>query len=634
MNKSWRFTAILAGLLVAVGAVYFLSSPPATTRTPDLKPTRVLEITAEQVTKIEVDRKGTLLTFERSTDSVGEHWRIAGPNSHAADGTLVQQMLFGLDQFVVAWALDPGKPESDPQVTGVADPRIVVTFTSAGRRDVLRFGKSSATDTTIVFYQHEGDPKTYKALVDTFEAFNKPLFQYRAKILVRYAPHRVNRVELEYKYERRSPGKPPVAEYEKSVLERFEEGLERGWYLTSPHRERLDDHKVAGLVTALSSMPAGEYQPEGNAQDQGFDEPQAKVSLFCAGDDKPVQVQFGAPSRNGKQRWVRVPGAGEVALYDGFRYDELPLRRNSLRNGVIFPFSLERVRKLEVEAKDLGKIVLERRETKKEGESVAAVKWEVSEPQDLRVESERVEAFVGAVVVQMITDFYGNQDFKIVGLDPAPVQVVVTTKEGKRHVCGFNADETQGYLRKEGVNEIFVVRSDFVRMLRRLELNFINLEMFNIPRADLRAFTFEARASEELQPVYYSMQFEEKQKRWRFSDPGHQGVEADPDKVNEIMTILNYIKAEGLISRDPKIIEKHRLVERVAPATLKIVHDKGTAEMYVSDDLSGKAGAPMYYARFADNKTVFQIRSRDVAILKQVPILKKEPKEEKKDKEK
>jgi hypothetical protein len=287
---------------------------------------------------------------------------------------------------------------------------------------------------------------------------------------------------------------------------------------------------------------------------------------------------------------------------------------------------------MEIEVKELGKVVLDRVETKKEGEAVATVKWQVTEPTDLKVESERVEAFVGAVVIQQIVGFLGKQDFKLAGLDPAPVQLVVTTKEGKRHVCGFSSG-AQGYLRKEGVDEIFEVKPDFVRMLQRLELNFINMEMFNIPRADLREFSFEGKATDQLQPVYYTMKLDENKNTWAFTDAGHKGAEVDPDKLNAIVAILNYIRAEALLSRDDKTIAEHRLATGVAPATLKIVHAKGAVELFISDDLSNLPNRPKHLARFSDSKTVFQINGTAVTTLKQVPVLKKDaPKDEPKDK--
>jgi hypothetical protein len=622
MNKSWKLTAAFGLAFVVLSAAYFFSNPPSATLKEKMDP-RVLEgLSAEQVTKIEVDRKGTVIAFEKSKDMVGEFWRMAGPASHAAEAALVQQMLFGLDRFLKAQALEPGKADTAPDVTGLNDPRLSVTFVSAGRRDVLRFGKSPMTNTTVVFYQHDGDPKIYTVAIDTFEAFNKPLYQYRAKTLARYPPHRVNRVALEFKFLRpQGKDKPPLVEYEKSVMERFEEGAERGWYLTQPHRERLNDHSVAALVTELSSLPASEYQAAGDPRVQGFDEPEAKVTIGINGADKPVEIAFGATTDREKKRWVRLLGAEEVALYDSFRFDELPLERKKLRNRMVFPFSVELAKRVEVEVKDLGKILLERREIQKEGESVSTVKWELAEPPGLRVESEKVEAFVSAVVVQQIDDFMGAQDFKQAGLDPAPVRLVVETKEGKKHSCGFNL---AGFMRKEGIDEIFVIRPDFVRMLRRLELNLLNMEMFNIPRDSLREFCFESRPNAQLQPVYYTLRLDKAGQKWEFVDPGHKGVEADPDRVANILAIMNYIKSEAMIARDDATIQKHRLEESTAPSTLKIRYEGGEKELYISENLSDAINRPMYYARFKDGKTVFQINGLFVDSLKVVPEKKKE----------
>jgi hypothetical protein len=627
MNKSWQLTAVFGVLSAILCAVYFLSSPPATTPSAQLSDRVIPDLEARQVSKLEVARKDGTLTFERATDLVGEHWRIAGPNSHAAETAMVQQMLFGLDRFIKTGGLDAGKPETAPELTGLAEPRLTVTFVSGGRRDVLRFGKVPPTNTTVVFYQHEGDPKIYLTQVDTFEAYNKPALQYRAKALVRYTPHRVNRVILEYKFTRlQGKDKPGIVEYEKSVMERYEEGMERGWYLTEPHRERLDDHKVAGLVTQLADLQAGDYQPAGNPKEQGFDEPQAKVTLYCLGEEKPVVVHFGDPADHGRKRWVRTPDSGEVALYEEFRYTDLPLQRNNMRTSVIFPFTAELVKRLEVEVKDLGKIVLERREVKKAGDPVAAVKWEVTEPPGLRLETERLEAFVSGVVSQQVTGFMGAQDFKLVDLDPAPVRLTIETKEGKKHVCGFSAS-AQGYLRKEGVNEIFEVRPELVKMLQRLELNFMTLEMFNVQRQDLREFSFESKVSDQLQPVYYKLKLDDKANKWGFNDPAHKGVVPDAERVSNLLALLNYIKAETLIGRDAKTIEKYRLLdERSAPSTLLITYVGGVADLYISQNLSDKPGRPMYYARFKDNATVFQINGMFVTSLLQPPVVKPEDK--------
>ena len=170
MNKNWGLTAGFAAVLVVLSAVYFLSSPPATTSKEVLDPHVLAGLTSDKVTKIEVLRKdGGPLTFETSRDPMGDHWVILEQGRHAAEPAMVQQLLFSLDRLVKTGALEPGRPETAPELTGLADPRLTVTFTAQARRETLRFGKQPPTNTTAVFYQREGDPKIYLVGVETFD---------------------------------------------------------------------------------------------------------------------------------------------------------------------------------------------------------------------------------------------------------------------------------------------------------------------------------------------------------------------------------------------------------------------------------------------------------------------------------
>jgi len=630
MNKNWRLTAAFGAVLVVLSGVYFFSSPTATTEIKKLDEHVLAGLTSDQVKKVVVARKeGGTLTFERTADTAGEFWKIAEQAGHAAEPAMVQQLLFGLDRFVNAGAMDPGRPETAPGLTGLGEPRLTVTFSSPSRTEVLHFGKQPPTNTTAVFYQREGDPKIYLVGVETFDAFMKPALQYRAKALVRYSPHKINRLVLEHKFLRpQGKDQPVLVQYEKSVLERYEEGAERGWYLTSPHKERMSDNAVAQLVAKLADLQAADYQPAEDLKLKGLDEPQVKFSLYSFGEEKPVEIHFGSPARD-RRRWVWSPRSAEVALYDEVRFEELPRQRSMMRIARIFPFTPELARRLELEVKDLGKVVLERKELKKEGDPVSTWKWEVIEPANLKVESERLEAFVSAVIIQEVTDFLGEQDFKLVNLDPGPVKLLVETKEGKQHVCWFSV-AAQGFLRKDGINEIFEVRPELVRMLQRLELNFVSMEMFNVPRDSIRTIAFKSQPSATLQPVYYKLKLDETGK-WIFDDPANKGETPDPDRLGNLLTQLNYIKAESLLGRDIKTIETHRLDERVASSTLQMSYvigqgkdaKAGELELYITDDKSDKPTKPLYYARLKDNLAVFQINAPLVLSLQKFLIKEK-----------
>ncbi len=152
-------------------------------------------------------------------------------------------------------------------------------------------------------------------------------------------------------------------------------------------------------------------------------------------------------------------------------------------------------------------------------------------------------------------------------------------------------------------------------MLRRLELNFVSMEMFNVPRDSIQSIEFESKASAESLQVYYKLK--RNGERWTFDGPGNQTAAPNPDKLDGLLTQLNYIKAEALIGRDSRTIESNLLDERTAPATLKMGYQIGSGdgakagemELYISTDRSNQPTQPLYYARLKDNLAVFQVNS-------------------------
>ncbi len=624
---NWRTTAVLGALVALLAGVYLLSSPPPGTA-PGVEDKRLLpEFRPEQVEGISIARKdGPEIRVERAKDAAGEYWRLRSPVDHPADAAVIQQLLFALDRFVKTTSFEPGRPEAAPSVTGLAEPRIRVTWKGLGKEVLLGFGQAPPTNSKAVFVQRQGDPKVYLVDIDTFEQFNKPAWQYRSKSVLRYPAHAVVRVELQQKFLRKqAKDRPERVEYERSLLERIEVGTDRGWWMLEPHREKVDDHKLQYLVRVLAELEASEFQPAGDLKAKELDEPQDKVALYLNGVAEPVRLHFGGSSDGGRRRWIHAPGTGETARIEEAAYAKLPVQRKHVRSDAIFSFSQEQVKTLEVDAGALGKVRVERRETKKEGEPVPEVSWVLLEPAGLRIEKERLELFVTNIMTQRIQDWLGAQDFKLVRLEPADVTLTAATVDGKTLKYGFGAG-SDGYLRKEGVAEVFVVRPELVKILQRLELNFLHPEVFNVPRDGLREFAFESRDAGRLEPLFYRLSFDPGTKVWRFTDPKHASEAVDEARLGGLLTMLNYIKAETFIAKDAQTSAKHRLDPAKAPARLSVKWEGGPAagvEFLISEDLSDKPTRPVYYARRADEPSVFQINALLVENLKRAPVLKK-----------
>ena len=120
-------------------------------------------------------------------------------------------------------------------------------------------------------------------------------------------------------------------------------------------------------------------------------------------------------------------------------------------------------------------------------------------------------------------------------------------------------------------------------------------------------------------------------------DPANKGAAPNLDKLEGLLTQLNYIKAEALLGRDSKTIEDNLLDERTAPATLKMGYTIGTGaqakegemELYISVDKSSRATETIYYARLKDNLAVFQINSGIVLSLQKFLKAEDKPEQEK-----
>lgn len=620
---SWKTTAVLAALLGVSLIVYFAWNPVPPIVTEEER--KLLDITAQDLVRIEIARKGeSPVTIERGKDAVGDFWRLA-PSGHPADPGAVQKMVFGLERYSRTTGIDSSKPEVAPSITGLEAPRFVVTFHAADRRRTLKFGASPPTNTEVVFFQLEGDPKVYTVEKETAEAFDRPAVQLRSKQLARFVPHAAVEVETAFRFVVSRQGQPKTIEYEKSTFERVEEGVERGWFLTRPQREKLDDLVVNRLVTDLAGLAVDSFEPPGNPVIQGLEHPEFIVSIRLFKSPNPVVVHFGGLADGGKKRWVRIPGSGEVGLIPSARYDALPRQRGDFRSKVLYQFSKEMVRTLEVEADGLGRLLIERRETRREGDPVAAVSWEVLEPKGARIRREKVEPYVRDVLAARIEEFVGATDFAQIKQDSPLVSMTVETSDLKKQRVLFKAAGNNAWGRKEGVDEVFTVMPSYVKLLQLLDLALLQEEVFNAPRQDLRKIEFDGKFSGNLQPIHYALELDERTGKWAFVDPAFKGTEADPQRVAGFLTMLSFISADGgrFVGRDAETLRKFRLDDLKAPARLTIWHKGGPREgvtILISDNQNPQPALFTYFARRADGPAVFRIVSQLVEALKKPPV--------------
>lgn len=627
-----RTTAVLAALTLLAGLAYLLYEPEGAS--PGVRERLLLPgLRPDEVTRFEISRPdGPDVVLERVSTAPAA-WEVL-PGGRPADPAVVQEMLDGLSRLSRTGAIDPGRPGSDPALTGLGTPRLTVTVVAGASREVLRFGNAPPTNQSAVFFHREGEPQVFLAEASVFEAYNRTAAQVRSRKLIHFDPHRVVRLEIRERFLRVRSREDRQVEYEKSVMERAAQGPDRGWYLRHPWEERLDDLKVNLFLSDLSALQAEEFLAEGDWKERGLDEPQLVASITPHGAEQPLVVQFGGRAdRGGRGKeglYAHVTGSGEVAVVDRERFDRLPRQRGQFRSDAIFPFALPEVRRISLEAAGLGRAILEQKEVRKkteEGDLVSRV-WEVLEPvpEAVRPDPDRVERFVVHLFQHRITGFLGPQpDLKLFDLDPPSATARMESKDGRSHVVHFGMmGADPGYMRREGLGEIFTVKPELVRLLRRLELNFRSFEVYAVRKEDLTGFSFEWRPAAGLEPVYYVLR-RGPGRDWKFVDKGHEGAEPDPDRLEDLLVRLSAIKADAFVTREPDAAARHRLRDGEAAGTLKILAEGGPAEgimLYVSRDLSERPGRSLHYARFEGEAVVFEASPMLVEALRRPPLRK------------
>ncbi len=625
----WKTTAALAALMALAGLAYLLYTPEG--EAPKNEERLVFpDFRADQVARIEIARPGAPEVALEKVSAAPAAWRVL-PADRPADPAVVRAMLDGVGRLAWTGSMEPGRPETAHEITGLGAPRLSVVLSGEGKVGAVRFGNSPPTNQSAVFFEVEGRPRIGLAESDVFDAYNKTAAQVRSRRLAHFDPHRIVRLEVDCRFTRARGKDDHVVEYEKSVLERSDKPPDKGWYLRKPWEERLDDMKVNMFLADLSQLAAEEFLPAADGKATGLDQPQFAAAITPHGAEKPMVVQFGDRARGGGKAclYACVAGSGEAALVDWEKFDRLPRQRGHFRSDAIFLVSPQEVKAISVESA-LGKVLLEQREVRKkteEGEDLVTPVWEVLEPKDVKCERDRTERFVANVLIHRITGFLGEQpDLKLFNLEPPELTVAVRGKDGPAHVLHFGMKgEDPGYMKREGLGEIFTVRPELVKLLRKLELNLRAFEMYNVPRESLREFRFEARKGEGVEPVSYALRLDPADGKWRFADKGREREEADADRVDGLLAGLNYIKADAFVTRDPAEAARLRLREGEAAHTLWILAEGGPKEgvaLYVSGNLSDRVGTWRYHARFGHSPIVFELNPLLVEALKRAPARK------------
>lgn len=570
-------------------------------------------------------KKGTVLLRNEAkqaaagSDETPADWRIVEPSKWKADSATVTRLLTALSS-ASAREKDAGKNAKLAGVVGLLGQSGTNALTALASGAVLGpwsdFGfdlkKAPAATIEVTVEESKRDrptktKKTYTVRLGDHDALAKRLYATSEdwprinEISDELAPLVLNKSALDYRHKQLfDPAPADVAQLQivrldlpsvaggalglmttPSSLARlgFVPGaladksgvvvLERtdgAWQMTAPVRTEADADRVKLLVERLSKLEVLSWtgDVDGKGQD-GMGAPLLRVTLTDA--KRPKQTLLIGKMRTGAVgHFARLADHPETFVVP----DDLVamLERDSLeyRPANLWRVANDDVTKLRIARAGQAEYTLERK-----GDD-----WEVSGPFSVKAAPRPV---IDRLVQTLASPFalgyrtHAATDFAPYGLAKPPLEVTLTTKQGKEHTLwiGEKAGSPSGRYARLGEKQaaVFVVTEALARAADQSALDFLERDLLTFNPDQVVSFS-RARGADVLE-------MKKDEDVWKLTKPSEQA--ADDDKVPALFKALAALRAERIVAYKPADLAPFGLDKPEATVTLKLAEDAKPAQV-------------------------------------------------------
>jgi len=374
----------------------------------------LIDANPDDVRKIEIDREGERLVFEKLGR---ENWRMRAPLDVAADAGALENLFANLKNL--RKSPDAGTIQGPAEDFGLAPPTATVRLW-VGEADAAPDGRSDEPPSAVL---ELGKTARGNRFVRTGDGAGVEVVDKRAL-------ERIDRPAVAWRETR----PVPLSTFQIDGLAIHRPGLEiqaeRGvggqWRLTSPVRFPADGAKLESALAALCSIRV-------NPDDGGFaanavtdfapfglDAPAVTIELTSSAFPvNPLILLVGeSPEDQPDRVYVRRADQDEVALVDDGFLSEIPMDRVGFRSqhvAEVYPPTVDRI---EIQA-PVGDFEIVRA---REG-------WELKSPRPGQADPILVEALLGAIDALQTSEFFDPERLSGAGLDPPTTTLKVWQRE-------------------------------------------------------------------------------------------------------------------------------------------------------------------------------------------------------------
>ena len=364
----WQTTAILAAVLIALGAFYYvyeLRLGPERERAEGRKG-RVFTADLADVTELELKRAGDTLRVRREQDG----WAMQAPVAARGDRGKIEETLTTLvmarsDREIAAAPADLAE-------FGLDRPAVEATLRlKDGRQLGLVLGTKNPTG-VWVYAREAGKPAVFLVSDSVLRDATRPVAEFRDKTLLAFDQGAVTGFEI-------------VLPDDTLAVEK----AEAGWKLVRPRALPGDADTVREFLDKLDGARVAEFVAEKpkSLQPFGLDRP-VRLTVHTGRDKERASksVLLGRLDRAKKGVYAMRPGESSVLLLPEAVWAAVPKNVAVLRDRVVLAFERDQVTRLDLESPK-GRVTLVREKDR----------WRITAPEALP--ADQVEA--GAVLFKL-----------------------------------------------------------------------------------------------------------------------------------------------------------------------------------------------------------------------------------------
>ena len=364
----WQTTAVLAAILIALGAFYYVYEVrmgPEREKTEGRKG-RVFTVEPADVTELEIKRTDSTVKLKRE----GDGWQILAPVNARGDRGPIDETVTS----IVTARMDR-EIEADPKSLGdfgLDRPAAEITLRlKDGKQAGLVLGAKSPTG-VWVYAREAGKPAVFVVGDSVLRDTTRPIAEFRDKTVLAFNQPDVTGLEIDLRDD-------------KIALEQ----ADGRWKLVRPRALPADSDTVRDFLEKLRAARVKEFAADSprSLEPFGLDKP-VRLEIHTGRDkDRATKTLLvGRPDAAKKGVYAMRPGESTVLLIPEETWTAVPKNVAVLRDKSVVGFDRDKVTRIEIESPK-GAVTLA-----KEGD-----RWRITAPQALA--ADQVEA--GAVLFKL-----------------------------------------------------------------------------------------------------------------------------------------------------------------------------------------------------------------------------------------